>query len=78
MMTPEQVTSEVSRMSIDERKRLISLIVDSLAQPPTDKPRRKRSVLEFEGVGAHAREQREPQDAQEYINQLRSEWDHRP
>ena len=76
-MTPEQIASEVSRLSIDDRKRVISLIVDSLVQPSSGMERHKRSVLEFEGVGAHAREQREPQDAQEYINQLRSEWDHR-
>jgi len=38
-----------------------------------DKP--KRSILEFEGLGAD-----DPvgMDAQEYVNQLRAEWDHRP
>jgi len=77
-MTPEQIASEVSRLSIDERKRVISLIVDSLVLASSEMERHKRSVLEFEGVGTHAREQREPQDAQEYINQMRSEWDHRP
>jgi plasmid stability protein len=36
----------------------------------------KRSILEFEGVGAHNPIGR---DAQEYVNALRAEdWDHRP
>jgi len=77
-MTPEQIASEVLRLSVDDRKRVLTLIVDALVQPSSGTQRDKRSVLEFEGAGAHAREQREPQDAQEYINQLRSEWDHRP
>ena len=37
--------------------------------------RPKRSLLELEGLGA---EIREGVDAQEYVNQLRDEWDHRP
>ena len=40
---------------------VISLIVDSLVQASSGMERHKRSVLEFEGVGTHAREQREPQ-----------------
>lgn len=34
----------------------------------------KRSILELEGVGAELWKDIEPQ---EYVNQLRSEWDHR-
>lgn len=78
MMTPEQIALEASQLSIDERRRVIGLIVESLTQFSDLEPRRpKRSVLEFEGIGAHAREERQPSDAQDYINQLRDEWDHR-
>lgn len=82
-MTPEQIVLEVLRLNNDERKRVINLIIDSMVPPSGELPvhkgqRGQRSVLEFEGVGAHAREQRQSQDAQDYINQLRSEWDHRP
>jgi hypothetical protein len=41
----------------------------------TAPPRKRRSLLEFEGVGA---KYATGQDAQEYVNELRSEWDHRP
>ena len=37
------------------------------------KPR--RDILEFEGIGA---KYATGQDAQEYVNELRAEWDHRP
>lgn len=36
---------------------------------------RTRSLLEFEGVGAEIWGN---VDAQEYVNELRKEWDHRP
>lgn len=35
----------------------------------------RRSILDFEGVGT---KYATGQDAQEYVNELRSEWDHRP
>ena len=36
---------------------------------------KKRSLLELEGLGA---EIWEGIDAQEYVNELRNEWEHRP
>lgn len=72
MMTFEQITTEIRHMSIQERKRLISVIVDTLTE---DKPARTRSILEFEGVGERLRD---GTDAQEYVDRLRSEWDERP
>ncbi len=53
-MTPEQIALEATQLSIDDRKRVISLIVDSLVERPV-RTQPKRSVLEFEGVGAHTR-----------------------
>ena len=47
------------------------------SSPRTDKPASPptRSLLELEGLGA---EIWEGVDAQEYVNELRKEWDHRP
>ena len=72
MMTFEQITTEIRHMSVQERKRLISVIVDTLTE---DKPARTRSILEFEGIGERLSD---GTDAQEYVDRLRSEWDERP
>lgn len=72
-MTLETIEREIRTLSIEERKRLIMAVVDSMIE--SDKPSGKRSILEFEGVAEHLRDEL---DAQEYINQLRSEWDDRP
>jgi hypothetical protein len=57
----------------DERLHLLAKIAQGLtadiAQPHT------RSLLELEGLGA---EIWTGIDAQEYVNKLREEWDHRP
>jgi hypothetical protein len=72
-MTFEAIVEEIRMLSVEERKALITVIVDSLTEPLA--PSRTRSILEFEGLGA---ELWDGIDAQEYVNQLRSEWDHRP
>jgi hypothetical protein len=72
MMTFEQITTEIRQMSIQERKRLIAVIVDTLTE---EKPARTRSILEFEGIGERLRD---GTDAQDYVDRLRSEWDERP
>lgn len=69
-----EIKEKIKHLSIDERKSLIIFIVDSIIE--NTQPTEKRSLLEFEGVGAHLRD--DSIDAQEYINQLRSEWDDRP
>jgi len=58
--------------SVDERKELISILVDTLTEPTTQP--KKRSLLELEGLG---KDIWEGIDAQEYVNELRREWDHR-
>lgn len=73
MMTVQEIIREVRGLPIEERKRLIKALVD-IVNEPEDEPK-KRSILEFIGLGA---EMWEGVDAQEYVNQLRSEWDHRP
>jgi hypothetical protein len=71
-MTFEQLVSEIRQMSIDERKQLIAAIVDTFVE---EKPTKRRSILEFEGIGERLRDD---MDAQDYVNKLRSEWDERP
>ncbi len=73
-MTFEAIIGEIRALSIEERKALIMVLVDSLTGD--EKPSMKtHSLLELEGLGA---EIWEGIDAQEYVNQIRSEWDHRP
>lgn len=69
-MTLQKVIQEVQSLSIEERKQLVMYIVDSL----TDETEKPHDILEFRGIGEHLRDM----DAQEYVNQLRSEWDQRP
>jgi hypothetical protein len=72
MMTAEDFMQEVRTLPVEERKRLIRLIVDSLAESAPASTVRQRSILEFEGVGA---EMWQAIDAQAYVNELRDEWD---
>jgi hypothetical protein len=53
------------------------MIIQDLAATMPKEPEapRQRSLLELEGLGA---EIWEGVDAQEYVNELRKEWDHRP
>jgi hypothetical protein len=57
-----------------DRLRLIELIARDTATPDTSAAR-KRSIMELHGLGA---EMWQGVDAQEYVNELRKEWDHRP
>lgn len=72
-MTLEQLVREIRQLSIEQRKTLITLIVDSLTEPET--VGKTRSILESEGLGA---EVWVGVDAQEYVNHLRGEWESRP
>jgi hypothetical protein len=58
-----------------ERLRLAAMITQELATTAAHEKKLQRSLLELEGLGA---EIWEGIDAQEYVNQLRAEWDHRP
>ena len=57
-----------------ERLRILALIGDDLAQAAelTEKPRHK--ISELHGLG---KEIWENIDAQQYVNEIREEWDHR-
>jgi hypothetical protein len=62
---------QLKPLSAEDRLRLIVMLAQDLAPPG----RRERSVLELHGLG---KEIWEGIDAQEYVNSLREEWDHRP
>ncbi len=59
-----------------EQIKLLAKIAQELANgKETKEPTEKRSIMELHGLGA---EIWEGIDAQEYVNELRSEWEHRP
>ena len=77
-MTFENVLQEVQKWPLDERKRLISAVVDTLTIPldlPAVEDDREYTLLDLEGLG---KEIWEGIDAQEYVDKLRDEWNHRP
>jgi hypothetical protein len=73
-MTIAEILRQAKKLSGQERKELVKLLVDSLdvSEAP---PRQQRRLSELRGLG---KEIWEGIDAQEYVNQLRSEWDERP
>lgn len=71
-MTYAEVVSEIYQLSPAERLSLIEVIHDSLEKQDIGE---ELSLLDLEGVGA---EIWQGIDAQEYVNALREEWNHRP
>ncbi len=63
----------IKPLPVADRLRLLAAMARDLV-PAVDAPR-ERSLLELEGLGA---ELWDGVDAQEYVNELRREWDHRP
>jgi hypothetical protein len=56
-----------------ERLRLLAMTAHDLAQEPADAPGgHKRSIMELHGLGADLWG---GIDAQQYVNELRNEWD---
>jgi hypothetical protein len=59
-----------------ERLRLLAIVAQDLATQPIEVAvQPQRSIMELHGLG---KELWEGIDAQEYVNELRREWDHRP
>ena len=74
-LTAEQLyEQQIKLLPATERLRLVAIIAHDLATTVAAGPR-QRSLLELEGLGADLWE---GIDAQEYVNELRKEWDHRP
>ena len=73
-MTIAEILQQPKNLSVQERKDLVKLLVDSLGVPEA-LPRQQRRLSELRGLG---KEIWQGIDAQEYGNQLRREWDERP
>ena len=75
-MTVLEVLEQAKALKPSERKELVKLLIDTLDTPVTKAPAQAtHSILELAGLGA---EIWKGIDAQEYVNQLRNEWDKRP
>ena len=70
-MTVIEIMQQVKNLSLQERRELVQLLSESIQQV---EERQKHSILELAGLGAEVWEGIDPQ---EYIDQLRSEWDDR-
>ena len=71
----QQILQEAQQLSIADRHELIKRLLDTLPTgPASDVANAKRSLLELEELGA---EIWQGIDAQQYVNALRAEWDHR-
>jgi hypothetical protein len=73
-MTIADILQQTKTLSVQERKELVKLLIDSPEVHETV-PRQQRRLSELRGLG---KEIWEGVDAQEYVNQLHSEWDKRP
>jgi hypothetical protein len=74
MQTAEEIYQQYIKSLPDKEKlRLIAKVSNDLAETKTEKP--NRSIMELHGLG---KEIWEGIDAQEYVNELRNEWEHRP
>lgn len=75
--TVEEIYQQhIKPLPASERLRLLAITAQDLARQGIDTPERpKRSIMELHGLGA---EIWHGTDAQEYVDELRSEWDPRP
>ncbi|MDQ3750859.1 MAG: hypothetical protein M3367_17850 [Acidobacteriota bacterium] len=65
----------IKPLSHDEQLKLLAKMAEELANDKKENEQpKKRSLLELEGLGA---EIWEGIDAQEYVNELRNEWERR-
>ena len=77
-MSLQEMILEARKLSPEERKQLMHVLVDMMDDTSLDLDESgysKKSLLDFRGLGAHAYD---GTDAQEYVNQLRAESDDRP
>lgn len=72
MTVEELYTQQIRMLPVEARLRLMALIAEELAAQPAEP---LHSILELRGLG---KEIWGGIDAQEYVNELRNEWEHRP
>ena len=73
-MTITEIIEQAKALSAQERKELVKQLVDTLDVPASATPRPHR-LSELRGLG---KEIWAGIDAQEYVDQLRNEWNERP
>ena len=77
-MSLQQMLAEVPHLSAAEKRALLDVLERALrherAEDPTSDPPQEYSLLELRGLG---REIWHGIDAQNYVNQVRQEWEHR-
>ena len=71
-MTLQEILKEAAALSAKERRELIKLLVDTLATDQSSSPTKQHSILELRGLG---KEIWQDVDVEDYINQMRDEWD---
>ena len=85
-MSISEILREAANLSSEEKDILVveiaelfperlALIDPVIQAEDSDAKLRNRELSEFEGIGASLYD---GTDAQEHVNQLRPEWDHRP
>lgn len=67
----EAILKQVEQLSNDERLELIQQVAEQMKSCPPE-PKRKHKTSEFRGIAPNLLEGR---DAQDWVNELRSEWD---
>lgn len=70
----QQVLQEIEQLTPEEQLEVISHVTDQLKRRTVTQTKPKRSWRELRGIAPNVLN---GQDAQEWINQLRNEWDER-
>ncbi len=73
-MTVTEIMEQAKTLSAQERKELVKQLIDTLDVSEPVIPRQRR-LSELRGLG---KEIWAGIDAQEYVDQIRNEWDKRP
>ncbi|MGA9997142.1 MAG: hypothetical protein WBP93_17120 [Pyrinomonadaceae bacterium] len=72
----ELYAQHIKPLATEDRLKLLALVARDLAQQTDNAASQKaRSIMELHGLG---KEIWEGIEAQDYVNELRNEWDHRP
>lgn len=76
----ELYETQLSRLGSAEQLRLLVLLANGLNASLTAPSGAAHSLLELEGLGAEVWRDADgqPLDAQQYVSQLRDEWEQRP
>ena len=76
----ELYRTQLSQLGSAEQLRLLTLLANGLTDSVTAPAETKHSLMELEGLGAEVWRgaDGQPLDAQQYVHQLRNEWEQRP